>query len=73
MKNNIFKIYTVAFYLCSTIVAFAQPGTGSNEIEPLESEDPIVPINNYIWVLAILGVTFVFLRFRVIYRQRIGS
>jgi hypothetical protein len=73
MKNNIFKIYTVAFYLCSTIGAIAQPGTGSNEIEPLESEDPIVPINNYIWVLAILGVTFVFLRFRVIYRQRIGS
>lgn len=73
MKNNIFKLYTIAFYLCSTIVTFAQPGTDSNGSEPLESQDPAAPIDNYVWFLALIGLAFVFLKFRAIYKQKIGS
>jgi len=64
MKNNVLKYYIAAFYLCSTFVAFAQPGsndTGGN----LEGTDtPAAPIDESIWVLVLVGLFFVFMRFK---------
>ena len=74
MKNTILKYYIVAFYLCSTFVLFAQPGDGNGEtgdagLEGTEGDTTPVPIDDYVWILAGLGLLFVFLKFRAIYKQ----
>jgi hypothetical protein len=71
MKNNILKYYITVFCFCSTFVLFAQPGdndTGGS----LEGGDPApAPINDYIWVLAVLGLILVFMKYRAIRKNRI--
>lgn len=67
MKNNLLKFYIVAFYFCSTFIAFAQPG-GDDEGGGLEGGDPL-PIDNSIWVLVAVGMLFVFLRLRFLSEQ----
>lgn len=64
MKNNLLKYYIAAAYLCSTVLMFGQPGaddTGGG----LETPDtPAAPIDDYVWVLAFIGLAFVFLKVR---------
>jgi hypothetical protein len=75
MKNNVLKYYIVAFYLCSTFVMFAQPGdddTGS-DLEGDGDVTPAAPIDDYVWVLALVGLFFVFMKFRAIYGKRVDS
>jgi hypothetical protein len=70
MKNNVLKYYTATFYLCSTFVAFAQPGTDdSGGSGNLEGTDPAAPIDGYVLVLAALGLVYVFLRIRAFAQQ----
>lgn len=71
MKNTFSKYYFALFYLGSTFVMFAQPGT-EDDSGNLEDTDPL-PIDNYIWVLAALGLLFVFFKYRAIYKQQISS
>lgn len=73
MKNTLLKYYIAAIYLCSTFVVFAQPGdTAPGGLEGDGDSTPIgAPIDNYIWVLALLGLAFVFLRLRAIQKNRI--
>ena len=49
--------------MCSNIMLFAQPGSG-NETGDLESPDTPAPIDDYIWVLALIGLVFVFLKLK---------
>jgi hypothetical protein len=64
MKTNLLKYYILAFYMSSTIAMFAQPGTG-NTTDDLEQTDPAAaPIDNYVWILAAVGLVYVFLRIR---------
>ncbi len=70
MKNIFLKYYVIAVYFCSTIVLFAQPGDGSNG-DPLEGPDPGAPIDDYVWVLAVVGLFFVFMKFRSISNTKI--
>lgn len=73
MKNNILKLYVTVFYLCSTFVMFAQPGAGSDNsgIDDDGSSDVTgaAPIDDYVWVLATIGLVFVFLRLRAFANQ----
>ena len=72
MKNTVLKFYIVAFYLCSTFVMFAQPGdTAPGGLEGDGDTTPGAPIDNYIWILALLGLVFVFMRLRAIQKNRI--
>lgn len=65
MKNKILKYYIATFYFCSTFVMFADPGSETDNAITLESTDSeAVPINDYIWVLALTGLVFVFLKFK---------
>ena len=57
-------------YFCSTIVLFAQPGDGSDGAA-LEGTDPPAPIDDYVWVLVVVGLFFVFMKFRSIYNTKI--
>lgn len=65
MKNNISKFYIIVFCLFSTFRAFADPGT-TNDTNNLESTDAPAPIDDYIWVLALMGLFFVFWKFKAI-------
>ena len=70
MKNKILKYYIAAVFFCSTMVMFAQPG---DDIPGggLEGGDPPAPIDDYVWVLAVVGLFFVFMKFRAIYNNKI--
>jgi hypothetical protein len=69
MKNNLLKFYTLAFYFASTFILFAQPGTEDNT-GTMEGEEVAAPIDDYVWVLAIIGLLFVFYRLRAFAQQR---
>jgi hypothetical protein len=72
MKNTVLKYYIVAFYLCSTFVLFAQPGdTAPGGLEGDGDTTPGAPIDNYVWVVAIIGLAFAFMKFRAIQKNRI--
>lgn len=68
MKTNLLKCYIVAFYLCSTFVTFSQPGT-NDDTGGLEGAEPAAPIDGYVWVLATIGLVYVFLRVRTFAQQ----
>jgi hypothetical protein len=70
MKNNILKYYIAAAYLCSTFVAFADPGTDDTG-GTLEGPDTAAPIDDYVWIMALVGLIFVFMKFRAVYNKKI--
>ncbi|MDD5152062.1 MAG: hypothetical protein PHC28_16545 [Flavobacterium sp.] len=64
MKNNLLKYYIAILYLCSSFALFAQPGSG-NDTGNLEGTDtPAAPINDYLWVLTLIGLIFVFYKIK---------
>ena len=76
MKNNLIKYYTAAFCLCSAFVMFAQPGADNagNTLEADTDTTPAAPIDDYIWVLALIGLIFVFMKYkRVVQNKNINS
>ena len=66
MKTNLLKYYIIAFYLCSTFVLFAQPGTNDNGtgLEGDGDTAPAAPIDHYVGLLAVIGLVYAFLKFR---------
>lgn len=66
MKNSLLKYYIAAFYLCSTIITYAQDPGSNDTGGGLESADPAAPIDGYVYILAAVGFLFVFLKFRAI-------
>jgi hypothetical protein len=64
MKNKLFKYYIAAFCFCSTSILFAQPGTDDTG-GGLETPDaPPAPIDDYVGVLALVGLSLVFIKVR---------
>jgi len=71
MKNNVLKYYITVVFFCSTIVLFADPGDSSDG-DALEGGDlAAAPIDDYVWVLAAVGLLLVFMKFRSIYNNKI--
>lgn len=77
MKNNLLKYYILAFYLCSNFVLFAQGPTADGEIETddqtvlgstsvVEGDDTVLPIDTYLWILALVVILYIFLKFRAL-------
>lgn len=74
MKNNLLKYYIAVFCLCSTVVMFAQdPGINGGVENDGSSDAAPMPIDDYIWVLAAIGLVFVFMKYRAIQNRRINS
>ncbi len=69
MKNIISKFYIVGAFLCSTAIVFAQPGDDSDD--GLNGNDNQLPISDYLWVLALVGLVFVYFKFRSIQKNSI--
>jgi hypothetical protein len=63
MKNIVSKFYLAAAFLCSTAIMFAQPGEDA-EGGGLEGADNQAPISDYLWVLAMVGLVFVYFKFK---------
>ena len=71
MKNNLLKFYTLAFYFASTFILFAQETPGVTDEEgTMEGGEVATPIDDYVWVLAVIGLLFVFYRLRSFAQQR---
>ena len=70
MKNNLLKYYVAATFFCPTLVMFATPGSG-NDTNDLEGADTptAAAIDNYLWLLALIGLTFIFFRLRSYNKQ----
>ncbi len=70
MKNNLLKYYIAAFYLFSTFVMFAQPGTENGQTGDGALEDTGVtdttpmPIDEKLIFLAVVGVVFAYYALR---------
>lgn len=65
MKNNLLKYYIATVYLCSTFIMFAQPGDTGDGTGGLEGADtPAAPIDDYVCVLAAIGLVYVFFKVR---------
>ena len=74
MKNNLLKYYIVAIYLCSTLVMFAAdatPGDTDGTVGGLDGGDTPAPIDDYLVVLAIVGIILAFMQFRAIKAKQI--
>jgi hypothetical protein len=73
MKTNLIKFYIATFYFCSTYMMFAQPGSGSDNggIDDDGTYDVATgaPIDDYVWIMTLLGLLFVFLKFRDVYKR----
>ncbi len=63
MKKQFNKYYISFFYICSTFVLYADPGT-DNDTSDLETIDAPVPIDDYIWFLALIGLIYMFLKIK---------
>ncbi len=72
MKKNLLQYFYIAvFYLCSTLMVFAQDPDGGTGIEGDGDSTPAAPIDNYLWVLALLGLLLAFIWFRSIQNNKI--
>lgn len=55
MKSNLIKIYSTLFCILTSVMLFAEPGSGSNTGD-LETPDTSAPIDNMLYVLVVLGM-----------------
>lgn len=71
MKNNLVKYYIVAAYLCSTFVMVAQsdPGTAGLDESGTLDQTPGVPVDDYLWLLGVVGLIFIFMKFRALQKS----
>ena len=64
MKNTL-KYFIAICFFCSTLAVFAQPGEGNGSSGDAgldggaESDTTGMPIDDYVWVLAGLGLVYV--------------
>jgi hypothetical protein len=71
MKNNFLKYYIAAFYFASTVILFATETPGvDNEDGNMEGAE-VAPIDDYVWVLALVGLVTVFMKFRAMHKNKI--
>lgn len=66
MKKYIPFVYLFVFTVLFNLVSFGQTDPGdfddNPDANPLDA--PAAPINDYLWVLALLGLVFVFIWFK---------
>jgi len=70
MKKHIPSIYLFVFTLLFNLVSFAQaPGDFDDNPDANPLDAPAAPIDDYLWVLALVGLVFVFIWFKANAKQ----
>lgn len=74
MKNSLIKFYTIAFYFSATFMMMAQGPSDDADNGGIDDDGtgdltPMAPIDDYVWVLTLIALTFAFLKFRAVYLQ----
>lgn len=62
--------------IVNSIILFliTSPLLAENPADPGEDPDPqVAPIDNYVWVLALVGLILIFLKFRAIHNKKLHS
>ncbi|TPD65817.1 hypothetical protein [Flavobacterium microcysteis] len=59
MKNTAIKFLSLAFFLFSSLSVLAQ----NPEEVPEDLDGPPAPISDHIWLLALVGLAYVFLKY----------
>ena len=56
--------------MCSNIVLFAQLPGANDDNNALETADhAAAPIDNYLWILCLIGILFVFTKYKIIAKE----
>ncbi|RRJ90480.1 hypothetical protein [Flavobacterium macacae] len=64
MKKYIAKSFLVVIAFLMSTVAFAQGDFGGDPADTNPTDEPAAPISDYIWVLAIIGLVYVFYKMK---------
>ncbi|WP_269226009.1 hypothetical protein [Flavobacterium eburneipallidum] len=77
MKNTLLKYYILAIYFFSNVVLFAQATPGAEDttdtLEESTGDTTPLPIDDYILIVAVIGLIFVFLKYRSIQNAKLNS
>jgi len=60
MRNTVIKTCSLIFFLFTTLTAFAD----NPEEVPEDLDGPTAPISDHIWLLALVGFAYIFLKYR---------
>lgn len=73
MKNIFLKLYITVFLLSTSLVFAVDPGADdtTNNLEGTTGDTTPAPIDDYVWVLALIGLFFIFMKFRAIQKCEI--
>lgn len=58
MKQNLFKLYLLSFFILSDFMLFAQPGDDDDDGGLEDDDPPATPINGKLVWLLILGILY---------------
>ena len=65
MKNTLSKYSLAVFFFCINFATFAaQPGSESDTGNLENPDAPAAPIDNYLWILVLLGILLAVYTFR---------
>ena len=64
MKKYIAKSFLVVVALLMSTVTFAQGDFGGDPMDDNYLDEPAAPISDYIWVLAVTGLIYVFYKMK---------
>jgi len=65
MKNTLSKYSLAVFFFCINFATFAaQPGSESDTGNLENADAPAAPIDNYLWILVLLGILLAVYTFR---------
>lgn len=63
MKSDVtLKIYSLIFFFLTTFSAFADDNP---EEVPEDLDGPTAPIGDHIWIIALIGIIYIFWRYRL--------
>jgi hypothetical protein len=66
MKNSIYILTSLLIFLFTNPI-FAQADPGD------DPDAPAAPIDDYVWILALIAISFAILKFRAVYKQNLSA
>lgn len=73
ISNHFIQFFIFSFVLLSNVIMYGQPGDTDGTLEGLEGDDALpaaAPIDDYLWLLMLVGLVFVFFKYRAYLKQQ---